>query len=92
MPYYFSRVAVGAIIAILIAAALVACSQQPEPQPTAVPTCCAASCASRRADGRCSGAGGCASDACDCGSRADSGSGRDGDCRAGTGGDRSACA
>ena len=38
MPYSFSRVAVGVIAAVLFAAMLTACSQQPEPQPTAVPT------------------------------------------------------
>ena len=37
MPYSFGRVAVGAMLAILIVAALIACSQQPEPQATQVP-------------------------------------------------------
>ena len=37
MPNRINRVAVGAILAIFVAAALIACSQQPEPQPTQVP-------------------------------------------------------
>ncbi len=37
MPYSFSRVAAGVIAAVLFAAMLTACSQQPEPQPTPVP-------------------------------------------------------
>ena len=37
MPYLFGRVAVGAIVAVLFAATLAACSQQPEPQPTPIP-------------------------------------------------------
>ena len=37
MPYFLSRVAVGAMLAIFVAATLIACSQQPEPQPTQVP-------------------------------------------------------
>ena len=38
MIYRLSRVAFGAIITLLFAAAIIACSQQPEPQPTAIPT------------------------------------------------------
>ena len=37
MPNRISRVAVGAILAIIVAAALIACSQQPEPQSAAPP-------------------------------------------------------
>ena len=37
MPNRINRVAVGAILAIFVAAALIACSQQPEPQPAQVP-------------------------------------------------------
>ena len=38
MPFYLSRITYGAILAILLAATLIACSQQPEPQPTPIPT------------------------------------------------------
>ena len=38
MPFHLSRITYGAILAILLAATLIACSQQPEPQPTPIPT------------------------------------------------------
>ena len=38
MPYSLSRALVGTVILVILAAALAACSQQPEPQPTAIPT------------------------------------------------------
>ena len=38
MSYSLSRALVGAALMVLFAAAIIACSQQPEPQPTAVPT------------------------------------------------------
>ena len=38
MSHSLSRALVGAALMVLFAAAIIACSQQPEPQPTAVPT------------------------------------------------------
>jgi polyisoprenoid-binding protein YceI len=38
MPFHLSRITYGAVLAILLAATLIACSQQPEPQPTPNPT------------------------------------------------------
>ena len=38
MPFHLSRITYGAVLAILLAATLIACSQQPEPQPTPIPT------------------------------------------------------
>ena len=38
MPFHLSRITYGAILAIILAATLIACSQQPEPQPTPIPT------------------------------------------------------
>ena len=38
MPFYPSRITYGAVLAIILAATLIACSQQPEPQPTPIPT------------------------------------------------------
>ena len=37
MPFHLSRITYGAVLAILLAATLLACSQQPEPQPTPIP-------------------------------------------------------
>ena len=42
MPCHLSRITYGAVLAILLAATLIACSQQPEPQPTPIPTAIAA--------------------------------------------------
>ena len=38
MPFHPSRITYGAVLAIILAATLIACSQQPEPQPTPIPT------------------------------------------------------
>ena len=38
MPFHPSRITYGAVLAIILAATLIACSQQPEPQPTPNPT------------------------------------------------------
>ena len=38
MPFHLSRITYGAVLAIILAATLIACSQQPEPQPTPNPT------------------------------------------------------
>ena len=38
MPFHIGRITYGAGLAILLAATLIACSQQPEPQPTPIPT------------------------------------------------------
>ena len=38
MPCHLSRITYGAVLAIILAATLIACSQQPEPQPTPIPT------------------------------------------------------
>ena len=38
MPFHLSRITYGAVLAIILAATLIACSQQPEPQPTPIPT------------------------------------------------------
>ena len=38
MPFHIGRITYGAVLAILLAATLIACSQQPEPQPTPIPT------------------------------------------------------
>ena len=38
MPFHLSRITYGAVLAIILAASLIACSQQPEPQPTPIPT------------------------------------------------------
>ena len=38
MPCHLIRITYGAVLAILLAATLIACSQQPEPQPTPNPT------------------------------------------------------
>ena len=37
MPFHPSRITYGAVLAIILAATLIACSQQPEPQPTPIP-------------------------------------------------------
>ena len=42
MPFHPSRITYGAVLAIILAATLIACSQQPEPQPTPIPTAAAA--------------------------------------------------
>ena len=42
MPFHLSRIAYGAVLAILLATTLIACSQQPEPQQTPIPTAIAA--------------------------------------------------
>ena len=41
MPCHLSRITYGAVLAILLATTLIACSQQPEPQPTPIPTAAA---------------------------------------------------
>ena len=41
MPFHPSRITYGAVLAIILAATLIACSQQPEPQPTPIPTAAA---------------------------------------------------
>ena len=38
MPYPLSRALVGAVLMVILAATLIACSRQPEPQPTPIPT------------------------------------------------------
>ena len=38
MPFHPGRITYGAVLAIILAATLIACSQQPEPQPTPIPT------------------------------------------------------